>query len=167
MSTENDNLTDPLQYVRRQVNAIVTAFFDKIEEQSIASTEPIKPKKTNFHIGEFHVFAKDGESYQVISPIKYLNGDWLMRVRLKNGNDVEYLLNNISSDSLCEKKENEKIITTPMINKNTAKRKNQETWKIWCDGSCEPRSGTCAWGAIVESPQEIRFPNGTRTDGLD
>ncbi len=35
MSTENDNLTDSLQYVRRQVNAIVAAFFDQNTSQTL------------------------------------------------------------------------------------------------------------------------------------
>jgi hypothetical protein len=53
------------------------------------------PQTLDFHLGEWRRFHEGGEAYQVVAPVRKSGEDWLMRIRLKDGGEAEYLLSQI------------------------------------------------------------------------
>jgi len=108
MTKEVDDLVDALTsvsrfLVKRAIKAI-NDVEDWAEKPSQESTHDTGTNATNFHIGEWHRFGELGEGYQVISPIKHLGNDWLVRIRLQDGSHAEYPLSNVRKDPLLEPK---------------------------------------------------------------
>ena len=61
---------------------------------------PPEPRQesVDFYLGEWRRFTPGGEAYQVVAPLRHVDGDWLMRIRLKDGTTAEYLLSHVRND---------------------------------------------------------------------
>lgn len=61
------------------------------------TTEP-RQESVTFHLGEWRRFTPGGEAYRVVAPLRQVDGEWLMRIRLKDGTAAEYPLSHIRND---------------------------------------------------------------------
>lgn len=111
MSKEVDELVDSISNIGKYIiKRIVSAAHEA--ERAVAPDAPASAAATpsqgatpapdttssamvDFHLGEWRRFTEGGEAYLVIAPLRQLDGDWIMRIKLKDGTQAEYPLSNV------------------------------------------------------------------------
>ncbi len=78
-------------------------------EASANSATADQQDVVDFHLGEWRRFHEGGEAYRVVAPLRQENGDWIMRIQLKDETVAEYPLSHIQRNPpLVESSEKKK-----------------------------------------------------------
>ncbi len=108
MSKETEELVNAVANIGKYFLKLAVEASHKVENRVEPSSSggpsehcPHQSAQTDFHLGEWRRFTEFGEAYQVVSPIKHLGDDWLMRIQLKDGTHAEYLLSQIRKNPIA------------------------------------------------------------------